>query len=73
MEDLWKSLIGAGPSVVRFAIATAVSTVAAGIIYDRVIRGENGPPIRDVAPMLVVVGLIGGAVISRFLRPDAGK
>jgi hypothetical protein len=68
MGDLLKALVGAGPSIMRFLLAAVVATIAAGILYDRLIRGESGPPIRDVAPMLVVVGLIGGAVLDRLLR-----
>lgn len=67
MEDLIKGLASAGPKVARFVLTTVIATIFAGIVYDHFIRGESGPSVRDIAPMLVVIGLIGGAILYKLL------
>ena len=73
MEDFFKYIANSGPGVVRFFICFILSTIAISIFYDRFIRIEGGPSVRDVAPMLFVFGFASGLLVNRVLSKRSRK
>jgi hypothetical protein len=68
VEEILKAIAALGPSVAKYIFACLVAIIVFGLLYDRLIRGETGPPARDVAPMIGLGGIVVFALSRCLLR-----